>query len=302
MENVDFPKLNIGVVTDCCSFIVKNIKTNEIRSFNINAAENPKQRRFVGKKINEEFDIPEAKIKYRILEILPPNEASKKLGSTTNNINLLDVDKLMAQLEQYDFEGFIHTTEIENFKSILECGYLIPRNNLIKNGIRFKNSAEMGVLEKTTDFVKNCCRFYNYNKTPTNYKATIEGKYKDPIILVFDKNLAYGNNVFFSPVNAQQGTFMHSAKEALNFDWQGIFERRGYSSSKYCHHELTDEISKKISLTRNAEFLVNGKVSVNHIYKICVSSQRQYDLLKSFCNDEIMKKVVKESDKFDKIF
>lgn len=298
MENVDFPKLNIGVVTECCSFIVKNIKTNEIRSFNINAAENPKQRRFVGKKINEEFDIPEAKIKYRILEILPPNEASKKLGSTTNNINLLDVDKLMTQLEQYDFEGFIHTTEIDNFKNILKDGYLYPRNTLVNKNTKFIDAAEISVLRQTEDFVKSCCRFYYYYKTPTNYTA----KYENPIILVFDKKLAYGNNVFFCPVNAQQGKRTSLAKEALNFDWNGIFERGGRSKSKYCSGELTHEISEKISKIRNAEFLVQGNVSIEYIHKICVSSQRQYDLLKSFCSDEIIKKVVKESDKFDKIF
>lgn len=293
---------NSETITEKCSFIVANVHTEEIRAFNIDALQNPQQRRLVGKKLGDEFDIPNTKIKYKILEILPPNEAPLKLKQSMVSANNQDVNMLIKKLNYHKFEGFIHTTEIENFKSILESGYLYPRNNLIHRKINFKDAAEMGVLEKTENFIKNCCRFYYYYKTPTNYNATIEGKYKNPIIIVFDKTLAYENNVFFCPKNAQQGIKTNSAKKALNYDWEGIFERGDRYMSKYCHGELTEEITREISHIRNAEFLVHGSVSISFIHKIYVSSQTQFDSLKSFCNHEIMKKVEIGRDKFDKIF
>ncbi|MBQ5890758.1 MAG: DUF4433 domain-containing protein [Clostridia bacterium] len=286
------------VVTDHCTIktlLITNPEKDKIVKFEIDTNKYPNQKILLGKKIGDIFQksdlssrfIADQNLTYEIIDI------QTRLSEKTS--------ELMNILQKYKFEGFIHTTEIENFKSILKCGFLIPRIDLINNGINFKDSAEIGVLEKTTDFVKKCCRFYYYYKTPTNYIATKEGKYKDPLIIVYNKKLAYKSNVFFCPENAQRG-IIKTAEEALYFDWEGIFERGDRRQSKYCSCELNDEITKKISHIRNAEFLVQGNVSIEYIHKICVSSQRQYDLLKSFCSDEIMKKVVKESDKFDKIF
>ena len=304
-ENLIEKRDSVVKVTNCCSLETIIVDSGTPVKFEIDTQKIPGHKALLGKAIGDRFYkgdifklVKDKEVCYEIINITP-RLSEKEISKIRRNEKVCE---LIRVLDSYGFEGFIHTTEIENFKKILNSGYLYPRNELKNNNVVFKDDAEQCVLEKTPDYVKNCCRFYYYYKTPTNYSATKEGKYKDPIIMVFDKSLAYEDNVFFCPTNAQQGMLEYCATKALNFDWEGIFERGGHSCSKYCPNELTDEISKKITLVRNAEFLVKGKVSVNHINKIYVSSQRQYDLLKSFCSNEIMSKVVKESDKFDKIF
>ena len=215
-------------------------------------------------------------------DLTPSKEQEEK-------IKLLELKNvLIRKLKNFNFEGFIHTTEFENFKSIIRDGYLFPRNELVKNNKLFEDRAEQGVLGKTENFIKCCCRFYYYFDTPTNYNAD----YKKEVVLVFDESIMkFEKGVFFAPHNACYGSWTNSVEKALNFDWEGIFERGDRNKSKYCNGELTKEITREISKIRNAEFLIKGNVSIEYIKKIIVRDYKVFDDIKNFCGPTLMNKV-----------
>lgn len=197
-------------------------------------------------------------------------------------------EQLLDKLKRYGFEGFVHTTELENFRKIIECGYLHPRKTLVEGEMRFTDRAEAEVLRKTDDYIQRCSRFYYYYKTPTNYMA----KYKNPVALVFDEELIFlKKGVFFSPENACYNHWTNNVAKALDFDWEGVFERSRHALSKYYKQLPYEECAKKINKIRNAEFLVKGSVSVKYIKKILVKDSKTKEAMKVFCDQENFDKI-----------
>ena len=211
-------------------------------------------------------------------------------------------EKLLAILHEFGFEGFLHTTELENFKIIVSSGFLYSRIELEKSKITFNDSADHEVLDKTRDDVKSCCRFYYYFKTPTNNKAG----YSHPVIIVFDENLIFEEGCEFTAQNAAKTYSSEKttdAKEALSFSWDGIFERGGYSYSKYYETDENGYQTKKskdlITGMRNAEFLVHHKVGIDKIHKIYFKNRLDLVEATEFCPKTLVEKFCEDRSKFD---
>lgn len=214
--------------------------------------------------------------------------------SDFNNRNELSEDeakrKLLAILEKYGFEGFLHTTELENFQRIIISGYLLSRKKVEE----FIDKADKEVIEQTTEFVLNCCRFYYYFKTPTNYRAG----YSKPVILVFDKELIFKEKLFFSEGNAASKFFRPkiSAKDALSINWHGVFERGAYSSSKYV--DSMGNNAGYVTRIRNSECLIRDKVDIKYIDKVYFKTETDYHEAKSFSPEWLSKKFFIDRSKF----
>ena len=272
-------------VTNCCA--IKAVLTSdrtEYKKMEINTDFFQNQDFLIGKRIGDKFKKCEllklskdTETEYEITDIQIHSERDKK------------IQQLILMLrENYNFEGFIHTTELNNFKSIIKEGRLISRNSLLSRKINFKDRANHDVLLGTNDYVKSCCRFYYTYDTPTNYRAC----YGKKVSMVFDEALAYNSKAKFAPQNACFGKFSCQIENVLKYDWEGIFERGCHSSSKYSKQYEGEELKRKIVATRNAEFLIYGEVPISFIKKIIVYDKNVYEEMRSICDDSLFKKVV----------
>lgn len=244
----------------------------------------PNQKVLIGKKVGDKYKqcelsrfCKDTELEYEITDIQTYSEKEKMIQQL-----------ILTLREKYDFEGFIHTTELSNFKSIIKEGKLISRNTLLGKGIKFKDRANQNVLLGTNDYVKSCCRFYYTYDTPTNYRAG----YGKKVSMVFDEALAYNSKAKFAPQNAYFGNFSCQIENVLRYDWEGIFERGFHSSSKYSKQYEGEELKRKIVATRNAEFLIYGEVPISFIKKIIVYDKNVYEEMRSICDDSLFKKVV----------
>lgn len=207
---------------------------------------------------------------------------------------------LLSRLEQYNFEGFIHTTEFGNFQKIIECGDLKSRVELESTHTTFIDRAMPEIIEKTSTGVKEYCRFYYYYMTPTNFKAA----YSRPVTMVFDKNIIFSNKkIIFSEGNAasEYSVKTNYAKKALDFDWDSIFEREYYSQSKkYSLDKNGDDTNSRHEITRlrNAEFLIESPVSIINIKKIYFKNWVDMIAAKQFCSDDIIAKFEYDRSRF----
>lgn len=205
-------------------------------------------------------------------------------------------EKLLYILKEYKFEGFLHTTELDNFHKIIKSGYLIPRDDLEKRGVIFHDSANSDVLARTDDIVKQCCRFYYYFMTPTNYCAG----YKHPVTIVYYEDLIFNDKSFFTQYNAANmiNGWTNDPKEALEFNWEGIFERGGYSHSKYYRERDGRDNKDYIKALRNAEFLIHGRVDIAYIKKVYFKNKQDFEEAKLFCPKGILRALVCDERKF----
>lgn len=206
-------------------------------------------------------------------------------------------EELLKKWHALGFEGFLHTTEMENFLQIIKEGKLIPRNILIRDNRPFNDKANQEVVQHTNKWIKDCSRFYYYFKTPTNFLA----KYKHPVILVFSENLVYDKNAIFSSGNASRNStyFTDDPIIAANegfVKWDAVFERGYYSNSKYHSNSTCKE---DISAIRNTEFLIKGEVSTNLLKKVYFKTQEDLNEAKRYCDQSIINKSEVRREKFD---
>jgi hypothetical protein len=213
-----------------------------------------------------------------------PAPAFSKPQKTIDNADLL-----LEKLKSFGFEGFLHTTELGNFRTIVSEGQLKARTRLDAQQLPYIDRADQAVIEHTKETVKAHCRFYYYFQTPTNYRAG----YKHPVILVFTPKMIRWENVKFSYGNAgsNYNTIAESVEEALNFDWEAIFERGYHSRSK-----LSDPAM--ITLLRNAEFLVRTSVRIKYIDKVYFKYPKDMEEAKTFCAPDLIAKFVLDERKF----
>ena len=213
--------------------------------------------------------------------------------SNSNDFSDLSEDeakiKLLELWWSYGFEGFLHTTELENFQRIINSGYLLSRNK----AEGYIDRADKEVIEHTRAFVFDYCRFYYYFKTPTNYKAG----YKNPVILVFSDDLIYNDQIIFCSGNAasKYTSFNKSAKDVLNRCWKAVFERGPYTASKYVHSEIGEWIIKNI---RNAEFLLKDQVNINKICRVYFKTEADLNAAKLFSPEWLTERFFIDKDKF----
>lgn len=250
----------------------------------------PNQKVLLGKKIGDKYKkcelskfCKDVETEYKITNIKIHSEKDKQIQQL-----------ILTLRENHNFEGFIHSTELDNFKSIVRLGKLIPRNVLLRTGINFTDRAEQSVLIRTNDYIKSCCRFYYTYDTPTNFRAGYEKK----VCMVFDEALAYNHQAQFSSVNACYGRYSNDISEVMNYDWEGIFERGSYKVSKIQREaqersqNVYVDASRLITATRNAEFLICGEVPISFIKKIVVYDRKTYNEMRIICDDVLFSKVV----------
>lgn len=222
----------------------------------------------------------------------------KNIKNLENNNHPTNEDlklQLLTKLKEYGFKGFIHKTEFENLKNIIKDKYLYSRNSLTYNNQNFVDRADQGVIANTKGYVKSYCRFYYADDTPTHATAN----YKHPVELVFDEKLIFSERAYFSNKNAacKNAIITNTMSAVLEFNWYGIFER-GYSSNSIYYHKLVlsgqwseDQLKEYLRHVRNAEFLIDGSVSIDFIKEIIVECDQDYNELKKICTPDIMKKI-----------
>lgn len=178
-----------------------------------------------------------------------------------------DKETLLILLEKFGFVGFLHTANFNNFVNIYKSNLLKSRNQLLNEGFKFVDNAETSVLEHTNENIKSKVRFYYRPITPTNYSAYMWHNQKNPVMLIFDKNLIFEEDVSFCDgcAGSSSTTETKKAKNALNFNWEEIFSTGPFNN---------DDFIKKNH--RNAEFLTASPVSVNKATKICFRNYEDY--------------------------
>lgn len=206
-------------------------------------------------------------------------------------------NQLISAWKKYGFEGFLHTTEFGNFKMIVKSKKLKSRTELEGNGTIFNDKANQEIIDHTNERIKNNCRFYYYFKTPTNFRAN----YSRPVILVFDENIIFSDiTMFFYDGNAasKRSSYTANAAEALNYDWEGIFERGPIDLSKNYNAYDSDSTSK-ITIARNAEFLCRSPMLISNIKTVYFKDIKDLDEAKTFCPEELCKKFKYDRSKFN---
>lgn len=168
--------------------------------------------------------------------------------------------------DKYNFKGLLHFTDFSNLEDILKGGYLRSRSECERRGIKFKDGANHEVLDKADEYVHNCVRFYYRGSTPTLYKN--EGiklsKYCDsvhvpiPVYLLFDKELLYLDNTYFTNGNATNSDIGNNYDFFSNMDWDTIFHNKAFDACE------RDYIINK----RQAELLSEDAVPLKYLKKI----------------------------------
>ena len=203
---------------------------------------------------------------------------------------------LYQKLKKLGFEGFLHTTEIDNFKSIVNDGALLPRSYLESKKQDFRDSANLDVVEQTKEFVKQCCRFFYYFKTPTNHEA----HYRRPVIIVFSQKLMYDKRAIYVSTSAakENAQYTRNPCRAVKEDfvpWEAVFERKQYSMSPY--YQKTGYSGMKG--LRNTEFLIQGEVPVENITKVYFRNIEDMQEAQKFCDKNLCEKFEIKREKFD---
>ncbi len=186
--------------------------------------------------------------------------------------------ELLNLLNSYNFCGFLHTTDFDNFISIYRSGFLKSRIQLIKENHEFKNNAENDVLAHTSDYIKSKLRFYYRPITPTNISAYLNHKQTRPVMLVFDKQLIFNDNAIFSNgcCASYSTDTTATAKQALSYNWEEIFSKGPF-----------DNTNIFMKNHRNAEFLLPSPLSLNSATKIYFRNIEDYnEACKIFGKDE----------------
>ena len=181
---------------------------------------------------------------------------------------------LLRHLESFGFEGFLHTADFKNFIKIFKSGKLMSRVELTNKKIKFIDNAEPGVIENTPQIYKMYTRFYYRPKTPTNYAAYKYHNQKNPVLMVFSKELINYEDTFFTNgcAAASRTIKTRDAEFALNFNWKEVFRDDPFTP---------EEITKNAfgvgpKNFRNAEFLYGKSVETKKIKKVYFKNLEDY--------------------------
>ena len=175
--------------------------------------------------------------------------------------------ELLAIWKNFNFIGFLHTANFDNFVNIYKSKFLKSRKQLMSEGIVFEDNAEFTVLEKTLESVKSKVRFYYRPITPTNISAYMWHNQKNPVLIVFDENLIFEREVLFCDgcAGSNLTTSTKTAKDALRFNWKEIFSIGPFN---------TDDFVLKNH--RNAEFLTNSQIPLERAIKFYFRNYKDY--------------------------
>jgi hypothetical protein len=284
------------------SMIIKIVKSNPNLDNNEISDKSPIGKKLINKNKGEEFVVSLQNGKFITYKV---ENIEKNIKNLENKCCVSKDDlklQLLTKFKEYGFKGFIHKTELENLKNIINDKYLYSRNSLKFKNTKFVDRADQGVISNTEYYVKSCCRFYYADDTPTYATAN----YKRPVELVFDEKLIFSEKAYFSNKNAacKNAIITNTMSAVLDFDWFGIFERGIYTNSSYYYRYVLsgmwskDKLNEYLTHIRNAEFLIEGKVSIDFIKEIIVECNQDYDELKKICSSDIIKKIRVRSGPF----
>lgn len=186
-----------------------------------------------------------------------------------------------------------HTTDITNAVKILKSGHLYSRNEVIRRGISFHDSASIDVLEHTSEAHKEYVRLYFRPRTPTHYnnegirpqhKRKLKAHCPVPIAFVFDayKVLANDRTEFSNGNMGSDYVVFGSGRELFN---KIPFE--------YVYHDgpFNRDYGREIIFHRCAEVLLPVQLELDESLKFiaCRSTAERQTLL-SILSEEIKRK------------
>ena len=267
-----FCELNYIPITDyCCEMCFANCKTSKKevsaqkkKIFEIKKNQEKQRLELIRKRnlANKESQRTKKAKEIHHLELIRKrNLVIKQIQERKNRTALLNLWK------NFNFIGFLHTTNFSNFINIYKSNFLKSRNQLISENIIFEDNAETSVLEKTWDPIKSNVRLYYRPITPTNISAFISHNQKNPVLIVFDECLLFENDIIFCDgcAGSHLTKSVKTAKKALSYDWEKIFSIGPF--------DRNDLILKN---HRNAEFLITSPVSLENATKFYFRNYKDY--------------------------
>lgn len=226
------------------------------------------------------FAFPDAFVKEPYHLALENGSSIYNCYNTDEDIKYINCRDITNRLN--DIKYFFHYTDIKNLTSILYSGFLFSRNAM--RGKVFHDAANEDVIIHTKERVKDYVRFFYKEKTPTIYNNAGIKKGNDnphmpvPVVLLFDRAIMLHDNVLFADGSGSNRLtrFTKSFEEALNYDWNEIFNRNAYQTPR--NNNISEEAYKLIKNHRNAEFLYPEKISLKYLKKIVFRSKSEFRL------------------------
>lgn len=178
-------------------------------------------------------------------------------------------EKLFSKLRnEYNFDGFHHCTDFENFVKVMQSGKLYCRSKMEQG--EFHDAAMTDCISHGGAWIQDYVRMYWREKTPTNYmnegiKSVEEGFHMPiPVFLIFDYKIASHDNVWFADRNATKSDCeaANDIKYAYEWDWESVFNK-----------DQTIIPNDYLKSRRCAEFLYEGELSTKYLKKIVFRSQ-----------------------------
>lgn len=230
-----------------------------------------------------------------------------QIKENPNKLKYESLDRCLKIFKSnYGFEGFIHSTNFDNFIRIMKSKELCSRDYLLKNGISFSDIANQNIVTQQEN-LRKYVRFYFRCKTPTNYRnegiksekslnkkdiyININQEIKEeennkahsaiPVILIFDAEIAKNDNCRYKAQNRMNEQCKNSIFQLREY-WDYIFENDSIS--------FINKNYKQFAKYKMAEFLYPEKISTNYIVKI---------IFRSICDKERAIQILGENSLFD---
>ena len=155
-----------------------------------------------------------------------------------------------------------HLTKLENLESIIENG-LLPRNEVIKRGIKFGDIANADIISKRTElglYLYTPFHFHPYSAFDVAVKHTYQGQ--DMIYLCLDRELAIQNHFKILPMHPL------SADECILYKYDEGFQKIDWDT--LVEKNRVDEYAKHVKM---AECLTENTIPINWFKCIYVPSE-----------------------------
>lgn len=198
-----------------------------------------------------------------------------QIKENPNKLKYESLDKCLKILKSnYGFEGFIHSTNFDNFIKIIKSKELCSRDYLLKNGISFNDIANQNIVTQQEN-LRKYVRFYFRCKTPTYYrnegiksekslnKENNKAHSAIPVILIFNAEIAKNDNCRYKAQNRMNEQCKNSIFLLREY-WDYIFQNDSIS--------FINKNYKQFAKYKMAEFLYPEKISTNYIVKIIFRS------------------------------
>lgn len=189
---------------------------------------------------------------------------------------------LINKLKEYNELGFLHTTDLNNLKSIYQEGFIYSRNIIKEKNIKIEDIANHEILEISDKFVFDYVRFYLRRNTPANYM--MKG---NNCILVCDYDIINSSNkMYITEKIITSSPYKNNLNNIKNLKYLTTY----FHYNDIYNEEYTDEKLKKDY--KGAEFLCINNVPIKYLKTIILKNNQEKEwFIKEFPNWEIEIKV-----------